>query len=396
MRRTHLGPVPVLLAAALLLGTVGAACSSSTDDGAVPTTATTLAKGEPVFAGPGPYDVGFASLALPDRKVAVWYPAPKGSSRGRQPATYSQLDALPEGLAAAAPKLLPAGTDLTFTMPTSFAGLPASPDGPFPLVVFSHGFGSFRLDASSVVAGIASWGFVVAAPEHTERDRAALVGGKIAGGVADVTAKDVAVITDTIALVGGAPTAPLAGLSDTKRVGVVGHSAGGRAALSALSTDQVDVAVGWAPAGRWDRPAPDKPSMLIAARVDVLVPLEEVRATFAGLSPVKRLVVMDRTGHNTFTDICKAVQEGKDLIGLAEKAGLAIPPDLARGGRDGCTPGTLPTSTGWAVTQHFTVAELRNTLVPGDTGAGLGPKVATGFPGATIEYRTVGGGNNGN
>jgi len=377
----------VAVAVGLSLALTGlTSCSSTTEDSAANNSAkaTTTTLGTPsdaVFAQPGPYEVGFTTLDLPDRKVSVWYPAAKGSSKGKQPATYSQLDALPPDLAAAAPKLIPAGTNLTFTMSTTFDGLPPATDGPFPLVIFSHGFGSYRLDASAVVSGIASWGFVVAAPEHIERDRAALVSGKVQSD----SNKDVQVITDTVALVGGA-SGPLKGLSDTDSVGAVGHSAGGRAALSALSADVIDVAVGWAPAGRWDKPAPKKPSMIIAAKVDVLVPLDEVQATFEGMSPTKRLAVMDKAGHNTFTDICKSVQDGQDLIGLAEKAGLKLPANLAEGGRDGCLPGSLDTTTGWAITQNFTVGALRNGLGLDDTPIGLGPDVVKEFPNATIDY----------
>ncbi|MFM7062282.1 MAG: alpha/beta hydrolase family protein [Actinomycetes bacterium] len=376
--------VAATAASVVLVTACSSGADSSTSTTAKVTTTTVGTPDQAVFAGPGPYDVGITTLDLPDRKVSVFYPAPKGSAEGKQPATYSQLDALPESLAAAAPQLLPPGTDLTFVMPTTFDGLPAA-TGPFPLVVFSHGFGSFRLDASSVVSGIASWGFVVAAPEHIERDRAALVTGKVGGSVAELTATDVKVVTDTVALVGAADGV-LKGLADTDKVGVVGHSAGGRAALSALSEDQVDVAVGWAPAGRWDQPAPKKPSMVLAAKVDVLVPLDEVRATFDGLATPKRLVVVEKEGHNSFTDICKSVQSGQDLIGLAEKAGFKLPATLAEGGRDGCLPGALDTATAWAITQNFTVGQLRYGLGIDATPVGLGPDVVKEFPTATIDY----------
>jgi dienelactone hydrolase len=387
MRRTSaiVRVATAAVAASIILVTACSTGSDSSKGSDKATTTTTIGTpDEAVFAKPGPYDVGITSLDLPDRKVSVFYPAPKGSSMGKQPATYSQLDALPESLAAAAPQLLPPGTDLTFVMPTTFDGLPAA-KGSFPLVVFSHGFGSFRLDASSVVSGIASWGFVVAAPEHIERDRAALVSGKVGGGVADLTGQDVKVITDTISLVGSADGA-LKGLSDTDKVGVVGHSAGGRAALSALSEDQVDVAVGWAPAGRWDQPAPKKPSLVLAAKVDVLVPIEEVQTTFDGLAKPKRLVVVEKEGHNSFTDICKSVQSGQDLVGLAEKAGLNLPANLAEGGRDGCLAGSLDTVTAWAITQNFTVGQLRYGMGINSTPVGLGQNVVKEFPNATIAY----------
>jgi predicted dienelactone hydrolase len=399
--RRHPGPrrraASLTIAAALLLATalVAGACAGDDDDSAddAGTTTTSLRPGVPVvddgpddpaFATPGPYEVGVTTLELPDRKVEVWYPAAEGSTDGQPEATYSQLDALPPDLAAAAPALLPADvpiTVLTVTMPDTFRDVPGSDAGPFPLVLFSHGFGSYRMDASALLRGIASWGFVVAAPDHTERGRAAMV----TGGAKGDTAKDVAVLMDTITLVADAP-APLAGLADTDLVGAVGHSAGGRAVLTALSEPEVDVAVGWAAAGRADGPAPEKPSMNIAAREDILVPLTEVEETYAGLAPPKRLVVIDGAGHNSFTDICLAVAGGNDLIGLAERVGIQIPDELAEGGKDGCSPESTPPATVWAITQNFTVAELREGLGLDDSGTGLGKGVADEFD-AEIEYR---------
>jgi predicted dienelactone hydrolase len=381
----------VALVAALAL--VAAACSDDGDDAAEDTTTTTTGvAGAPqvdggpddaAFRGPGPFEVGVTTLQLPDRPVEVWYPAVEGSTDGLTADSYSQLEALPPGLAAAAPALLPADVPpsvLDVAMTDTYRDVPGSEDGPFPLVLFSHGFGSFRLDASALARGMSSWGFVVAAPAHIERDRAAL----LTNAVVRAPEKDVEVLVATIPLVGTAG-GPLAGLTDTELVGVVGHSAGGRAALSALSEPEIDVAVGWAAAGRADVPAPDKPSMNIAARVDVLIPIEEVEQTYAGLNPPKRLVVIDGAGHNSFTDVCLPVKNGTDLIGLAQRIGIAIPDNLAAGGRDGCEPGSIDTELGWEITQHFTVAELRDAFGL-DDGTGLGEGVTDEFD-ATIEYR---------
>ncbi len=361
-------------------GSAGPASSTTTLPPSVPP-----APGGPddaAFADPGPFEVGVTTLQLPDRKVEVWYPA-VDDVVGAPVATYSQLDALPPGLAAAAPGLLPAGASpdiLTVTMTDTYRDVPASTSGPFPLVLFSHGFGSFRLDASALARGIASWGFVVAAPDHLERNRTALITGQV---VRDPN-KDVQVLLDTITLVGAAGGV-LAGLADTELVGAVGHSAGGRAALSALSEPQVDVAVGWAAAGRADVPAPPKPSMNIAARVDVLVPVEEIQATYDGLAPPKRLVIVDGAGHNSFTDLCLAVRSGSDLVGIARSIGFPVPEALAAGAVDGCLPEAIDTEVGWDITQSFTVAQLRSGLGLDDSGAGLGPGVADAWP-VPIEY----------
>lgn len=375
----------VALAGLMTLALVGAGCSSGDDD-ATDTTTTTLEDlaDDAAYRGPGPYEVGLTELSLPDREVAVFYPAADGATEGVAEVTYSQLDALPDALAEAAPALLPEGTDpeiLTVVIDGVGADVEASPDGPFPLVLFSHGFGSFRLDASALLAGIASWGFVVAAPQHIERDRAALV----SNAVTRDPQRDVQVLVDTIALVGDAG-GPLEGLADTEQVGAVGHSAGGRAALTALSEPEIDVAVGWAAAGRGDVEVVEKPSMNIAATVDVLIPLEEIEATYAELAPPKRLVVIDGAGHNSFTDICVAVKAGNDLIGLAQSIGFPIPENLAAGATDGCEEGSIDTGLGWEITQHFTVAELRNALGVDDEPVGLGAGVVDEFD-APIDYR---------
>lgn len=393
-RRPWLRSLPVALVAAVAL--VGAACSS--DDGGedadatTTTTTSTTVPGVPqvdggpddaAFRGPGPYEVGVTTLQLPDRAVEVWYPAEDGSTEGLEPASYSQLEALPPSLAAAAPALLPADVPpevLDVEMTDTYRDVPASTEGPFPLVLFSHGFGSFRLDASAVVRGIASWGFVVAAPDHIERNRAAL----LTNTVTRAPEQDVAVLVDTITLVGDAGGV-LEGLTNTDDVAAVGHSAGGRAVLSALSEPEIDVAVGWAAAGRADVPAPDKPSMNIAAKVDVLVPLEEIEQTYAGMNPPKRLVVIDGAGHNSFTDICLPVKNGTDLIGLAQRIGFPIPENLAAGGRDGCEEGSIDTEAGWEITQHFTVAEIRDAFGV-DDGTGLGEAVTEEFD-VPIDYR---------
>jgi len=392
MRRISRTTSVLALCAVCLLGPTLTSCSGSSSDDTAASSTTTLpasvppANGgpdDPAFEQPGPFAVGVTTLSLPDRKVEVWYPA-SAIPAGTPTATYSQLDALPPDLAAAAPSLLPATISpdvLTVTMTDTFRDVPASTDGPFPLVLFSHGFGSFRLDASSLLRDIASWGFVIAAPDHLERGRAALV----TGAAKPSTDIDVRVLLDTIPLVGNAGGV-LQGLTDTERVGAVGHSAGGRAALTALSEPQIDVAIGWAAAGRADVPAPPKPSMNIAARVDVLVPLPEVEQTYAGLAPPKRLAVIDGAGHNSFTDLCLSVRNGTDLLGIAKQIGFNLPENLAKGATDGCEPSAIDTTLGWQITQNFTVAELRQGLGLDTSGAGLGQGVTEAWP-TPVEYR---------
>ena len=64
----------------------------------------------------------------------------------------------------------------------AYRGVPVSTDGPFPVVLFSHGASSFRLQSTALTTHLASWGFVVVSPDYFERGLQSLL-----GGVPDVT-----------------------------------------------------------------------------------------------------------------------------------------------------------------------------------------------------------------
>ena len=70
---------------------------------------------------------------------------------------------------------------------SAYTGLPpADPDGgPYPLVLFSHGFAGYRLQSTFLTTHLASWGFVVAAVEHPYRNLTAVFGdlGPLVGGL---------------------------------------------------------------------------------------------------------------------------------------------------------------------------------------------------------------------
>ncbi len=99
------------------------------------------------------YNVGYTVLDLPYQgsksktlTVAVWYPtteAPKKYNYGESVNGLIAPDAPPD----------PAG-------------------GPYPLLVFSHGYGGSGLSAVFLVEKLAARGWIVAAPDHSDRDSA--------------------------------------------------------------------------------------------------------------------------------------------------------------------------------------------------------------------------------
>ena len=69
--------------------------------------------------------------------------------------------------------ILPARYDTTESI-DAYVGPPTSTKGPFPIVLFSHGYGGERLYYSAhLLAGIASWGYVVVDADYLERGLAA-------------------------------------------------------------------------------------------------------------------------------------------------------------------------------------------------------------------------------
>jgi dienelactone hydrolase len=377
----------VLVIAAL----VAAGCSSgSHSSGSDASTSSRPAKSvlaEPAYAKPGPYAVGVTTLSLPDRKVEVYYPARAGSTNGRPTATYTQTDPIPPEILAGLPKV-PAGVDLTVKIPAT-RDVPVATDGPFPLVIFSHGAGGWRGVYGYPLSGIASWGFVVASTDYAEYGLLAQFSG---GGSDDAeTATAVkAAATGTIDLMAkenGTTGSRFHGAVATKQVGAVGHSAGGSTMFRLLDDPRIGAIVGWAPGGPKGTVTSNPPTMVIGGEDDLAVTPASATRTYDALLAPKRLVEIAKMGHNAFSDACLAIRSGTDLIGLARQLGIGIPDALLELGRNGCEAGALDTKQGWRIIQHFTVAELRNALGVDKVPVGLGPGIVRAFPGVTIDYR---------
>ena len=67
----------------------------------------------------------------------------------------------------------------------AYRDVAASAKGPFPLVLFSHGFAGIRLQSTFLTTHLAQWGFVVASPEFVSRDLGSVLGAKPANPQTD-------------------------------------------------------------------------------------------------------------------------------------------------------------------------------------------------------------------
>ncbi len=202
---------------------------------------------------PGPYAVGRVDFPLPDPSraprslyVDVWYPVDPADAAGASPTAYGLL----------ATEIV---SDLAFDAPV------VSNDGPFPLVIFSHGSGGLRYQSFFLTEVLASHGFVVAAPDHSGNT----VLDSLGGGGDPLSAvnrpRDVSFLIDTMLARNEDPDDPFHRRIDASAIGVTGHSFGGYTTLAMASGfgDQVGP-----PAGvEVDLPGAPDP------RVRALVPL---------------------------------------------------------------------------------------------------------------------------
>ena len=369
----------------IALSLVAAACSSSSKSASSKSSSsgstTTVAANadEPVYAKPGPYQVGYTTLKLPDRTVYVWYPADDASVAGKPKATYSQSTPLPASLKA----LVPGKYNTVVTM-DAYSDVPGSTKGPFPVVLFSHGYGGYPLVNSINEVGIASWGFVVLSIDYFERGLANQVLMKKYPKDPNRDTRLEFAALDLAKAENDRAGSVLHGIVDASKVGAVGHSAGGNSAFDALKDPRVAVAVGYAPVGPTGTPAA-KPTMIIAGSLDNALTPATLDKEYASFPPPKRRIEVENAGHNTFTDVCDVIRGGGGLIQFA-LTNHFITPELGRLATNGCEKSDLAPATFLPLVQHFTVAELRDGLGIDPQPVGLGDGIVHAFPGVTIKY----------
>ncbi len=330
----------------------------------------------------GPWAAGVITLSLDDREVEVWYPAAKRDVKGLEPAEYFIREELTSTINA----ILPENINPPFVT-DAYRDVPASEDGPFPLVLFAHGFSSYRNQSTFLTTHLASWGFIVASADYLERGLTVVLGGS----PPDEPLNDAVVARMTVDLLkeeneraGG----PLEGRVSADKIAITGHSAGG--GTSIRFGDEPDVLTHLPlSAGGVTEELPDTPSLWLTGVIDATIEVDRIEASYEAAPPPKRLVLIDDMGHLGPTDICEIGESGGGVIGLAIQGGLIdfISEDLRRLGTDGCQEEALPIRDGWPTVRHFVTAQLRLAFGIDEEPVGLSSEAADGLPEATFTYR---------
>jgi len=317
-----------------------------------PTTAapTTTEPAEPEvtpaeLAVAGPDEVGVTTRTLPEGGlVEIWYPA--DDSAAGQTDTYRVSDFLPPDIAG----LISPDLDDTFTIDAG-RDAAAATDGPYPIVLFSHGAASFRLQSSELARHLASWGIVTASTDHPSRDVFNRLGGTSEGQPPAID--QMRSMREYLTTLDDDPI--LGGVLDNDRVALGGHSAGGGTVAEMAADPGILGYVSYA-SGLGDE-APEVPSLFVAFTLDmIVVPAERTQPAFERAPSPSWYWLVDGAGHLAPSDLC-AIGGDSTLIDLADASGLGpfIEDGLRVLATDGCEEPNLPVQDVWpAVHQSST------------------------------------------
>jgi predicted dienelactone hydrolase len=352
---------------------------ATTTTEAVETTTTTTTTEAPLPAiepvGLGAYEVGVRTITITDADrerpltVDVWFPLAEGAEGDLARYTFVTGDFFDS----------PRALDVEVTS--------ASSDGPFPMVVYSHGSGGLRYIHSDYTETIASHGYVVVAPDHTGNTSVERV-----LDTADPTELiaynrplDVIAVIDAMTDPSDAEAGAYAALVDPESIAVTGHSFGGYTTYAVASgttgnpngdtpaDDRVDALIPLAPAvgngedGLLDDASlamVDQPTLIIVGTDDKTMPVDpnvETAWESSSASPHFRLELVAGE-HQSFTDLCDYIE----VLPGREDANPLVVDVITTMSVEGCSPDDMPIERVKELTNTFAVTFLESVFRGGE------------------------------
>lgn len=233
-----------------------------------------------------PFAVGERVLTFVDRSRTVQYP---GEAPGpRKLVTIVRYPAVGE----------PGGGDIA-------GARPLRSGGPYPLVIFGHGFAVTPTTYARLLRAWARAGYVVAAPIFP-RGNANAPGGPNESDLVNQPA-DMSFVITRMLVASAAPAGPLSGVIDARHIAVSGQSDGGDTALTAAYNQHFrDRRIGAAVilsgqempgVGGYDYPAPSPPLLATQGLADTINLPSTTSAFFDSAPPPKYLLTLPGAPH---------------------------------------------------------------------------------------------------
>jgi predicted dienelactone hydrolase len=250
--------------------------------------------------------------------------------------------------------------------PTGAAQPDAAPDtagGPYPLIVFAHGFSATPTYYDALLTHWASAGYVVAAPTFPLTSATSPCGA-IAGDVVNQP-KDMSFVITSVLHDDREKGTPVSGLVDAKHIGAAGHSNGGitvyglvgNTALRDKRIDAAAILAGTAqkyPKGKYDL-AHLPPVLFVHGTNDSLVPYSAAQSGFNAARGPKGLLSITNGDHGSSasavvqpatTDFFDAYLRGdtaaRDRLADDQTAGVSTMKFVTKQGSTATVPTTKP------------------------------------------------------
>ena len=312
--------------------------------------------------GDGPYAVGVQTITVTDVErdrpltVDVTFPLAEGTTGEPQRYTFIIGDYYesPRAIAATAEQI--------------------SPDGPFPLVVYTHGSGGLRYIDSDYTETLASHGYLVVAADHSGNTAVDQFVGTSddPATIAYNRPRDVQFLIDQMFNPESLETVGFVGSVNPEQIAVTGHSLGGYATYAVVSgmsneagsiegDDRIDAIIPIAPALGDGGPTSllsdeqlarvEVPTLILVGTNDQTTPVDpnvERAFSLASSDTIYRDELVD-AAHQSFTDVCD-YQEFFPQLENPTQAVLDVIDEFAV---EGCSEGDMPIER---------VKELQNTL----------------------------------
>ena len=196
--------------------------------------------------------------------------------------------------------------------------------GPYPLIVYIHGFSSNRKDGAYLAEQLASLGYVVVSVNYPLTHFMA-PGGPNVRDVVNQPA-DVSFLIDSLLAQSATPGHKLTGMVDESRIGVTGISLGGlTTTLVAYHPDMRDTRIGAAlsiagPTALFTDTFfshVQLPFMMLAGDIDSLVPYNTNAAPVLEKVPGSQLVTIENGSHTAFAGTARSLRwmSNPDAVG---------------------------------------------------------------------------------
>ena len=278
----------------------------------------------------GPYPVGIRTLALSDpsrRNVA---------GTGPRPVTVEIYYPSTAAAVAGHPKDVATVLGIPVVVTPAYRDVALAADGPYPLVLFSHGNNGLRIQSFFFAAHLASHGYVVVSPDHHGNTFVDTLADTVDLQSATNRPLDMRFLIDTVLAADAEPGNFFAGAIDAERIGMSGHSfggyttfalAGGATGLGTFTEPRIKAILPQAPAA----PFPDEffagitvPTLIIGGSIDETTPApQDQQRPFdhlpAGAAVVAYANLVD-AGHFTFSDFCEVPRTLLGFLGGFEEA----------------------------------------------------------------------------